>query len=48
VHNLEEAADNFKGSILPMLHDSGFEAEITDVMTTTFGPIAFYLAVKPN
>lgn len=46
MQNLEEAADNFKGNILSMLHESGFEADITKVMNTIFGPIAFYLAVK--
>lgn len=48
MQNLEEAADNFKGNILAMLQESGFEAEITKVMNTIFGPIAFYHAVKPN
>jgi len=44
--NLEEAADNFAGSIPPMLHESGFEADITRTMKTIFGPIAFYRANK--
>lgn len=48
MQNLEEAADNFKGNILPMLNESDFEAEITKVMNTIFGPIAFYYAVKPK
>jgi ubiquinone/menaquinone biosynthesis C-methylase UbiE len=48
MQNLEEAADNFKGNILAMLQETGFEAEIIKVMNTIFGPIAFYLAVKPN
>ena len=48
MQNLEEAADNFKGNILSMLHESGFEAEITKVMNTIFGPMAFYHAVKSN
>lgn len=46
--NLEEADDNFEGSILSMLHDSGFEADITRAMNTIFGPIAFYRAGKSN
>lgn len=44
--NLEEAADNFEGMILPMLRELGFEANITKTMNTIFGPISFYLANK--
>jgi len=45
--NLEEAADNFAGRILPMLKEAGLgaasEAEHTN---TIFGPIWFYEAAK--
>ena len=45
--NLEEAADNFGGRILPMLKEAGFDsASEAEHMTTIFGPIWFYQAVN--
>ncbi len=45
--NLEEAADNFRGHILPMLREAGFDsATEAEHMNTIFGPIWFYEAVK--
>lgn len=42
--NLEEAADNFAGRILPLLQKAGFRAQIEAQMNTVFGPLAFYAA----
>lgn len=45
--NLEEAADNFGGRILPMLKEAGFDSAYeVDHKSTLFGPIWFYQAVK--
>lgn len=45
--NLEEAADNFHGRIVPLLLEAGFESPSQgDPMDTIFGPIWFYQAVK--
>jgi ubiquinone/menaquinone biosynthesis C-methylase UbiE len=45
--NLEQAADNFAGRILPMLQEAGFES-VSEVekFNTIFGPAWFYQAVK--
>ncbi len=45
--NLEEAADNFNGRILPMLNEAGFDsaAEVEHI-ATVFGPAWFYQAFK--
>jgi ubiquinone/menaquinone biosynthesis C-methylase UbiE len=43
--DLEEAADNFQGRILPMLREAGFpEAREVEHMNTIFGPIWLYEA----
>ena len=45
--NLEEAADNFGGRILPMLREAGFDsASEAEHMNTIFGPIWFYEVIK--
>jgi len=45
MRNLEEAADNFAGQILPMLKEAGFNAASeSEHMNTIFGPIWFYQA----
>ena len=45
--NLEEAADNFRGRILPMLKEAEFEsANEAEHMNTIFGPIWFYEGIK--
>jgi len=44
--NLEEAADNFAGRILPWLEKAGFHAQVEAQMNTIFGPLAFYAAQK--
>lgn len=47
MRNLEEAADNFGGLILPMLKEAGFDSASEDEhMNTLFGPIWFYQAVR--
>ncbi len=49
MRNLEEAADNFDGRIVPMLREAGFETvREYDPMSTIFGPIRFYQAVKSS
>jgi ubiquinone/menaquinone biosynthesis C-methylase UbiE len=45
--NLEEAADNFAGRILPMLQEAGFSgAGEVEHLNTIFGPIWLYQAPK--
>ncbi|MBI1854448.1 MAG: class I SAM-dependent methyltransferase [Chloroflexi bacterium] len=45
--NLEEAADNFGGRILPMLKEAGFDsASEAEHMYTLFGPVWFYESIK--
>lgn len=45
MRNLEEAADNFAGRILPMLKEAGFDAVSEGShVNTIFGPIWFYQA----
>jgi ubiquinone/menaquinone biosynthesis C-methylase UbiE len=45
--NLEQAADNFNGQILPMLKKAGFDSAYeVEHKNTLFGPIWFYQAVK--
>jgi len=44
--NLEEAADNFSGRILPILREAGFDSAFEgEHMTTIFGPVWFYQGV---
>jgi ubiquinone/menaquinone biosynthesis C-methylase UbiE len=45
--NLEEAADNFNGLLLPMLKEAGFSSvTIQSQMNNLFGPIALIRAIK--
>ncbi len=47
MNNLEEAADNFGGRIVPMLKEAGFDsASEAENMNTLFGPIWFYQAAN--
>ncbi len=47
--NLEEAADNFAGRIVPMLQEAGFESVgAAEKFSTIFGPVWFYQALKPK
>jgi ubiquinone/menaquinone biosynthesis C-methylase UbiE len=47
MRNLEEAADNFDGKIVPFLREAGFEnPRQDDPMDTIFGPLWFYRAFK--
>lgn len=45
--NLEQAADNFAGRIVPMLQEAGFgSVSEAEKFNTIFGPIWFYQALK--
>lgn len=47
MRNLEEAADNFAGQIVPLLLAAGFDSPSQeDPIDTIFGPIWFYRALK--
>ncbi|HEY6073266.1 MAG TPA: class I SAM-dependent methyltransferase [Anaerolineales bacterium] len=47
MQNLEEARDNFKGQIVPMLAEAGFStASEEEKYTTLFGPVWFYQTQK--